>query len=123
MVDVMKLTDGQLKILRHMLGIDMPDVKDPKPYRDYYCAKRGDENLAELEILGAVRLYRQCQTYDWYCCTECGRAAAIASHKRIRLPKGKRLYRRFLDMRGVIQNITFKEFLTEKQYDATRRSA
>lgn len=76
----MKLTDEQLQILRHMLGIDKPAVRVPDPYRDYYCAMRGDAGLAELEQLGAVRMYRQCEHYDWYTTTAAGRSAAIASH-------------------------------------------
>ena len=42
----MNLTDEQLQTLRHMLGIDKPDEREPEPYRDYYCASRGDANLA-----------------------------------------------------------------------------
>lgn len=38
----MNLNDEHLRILRHMLGVDLPEVKKPKPYRDYYCANRGN---------------------------------------------------------------------------------
>ena len=38
----MNLAAEQLRILRHMLGIDLPAVKAPVPYRDYYCASRGE---------------------------------------------------------------------------------
>lgn len=117
------LTDEQTRILRHMLGIDLPDVKNPKPYRDYYCANRGDEQLAELARLGAVHLYSQHGGYDWYCCTDIGCAAAFASHERIRLPKAKRIYRRFLDVKNGISDLTFKKFLTAPEFAQTRRDA
>jgi hypothetical protein len=117
------LIDEQLRILRHMLGIDLPDVRAPRPYRDYYCANSGDERLQELALLGAVRLYRQRDGYDWYCCTDAGRAAAFESHKRIRLPKAKRIYRRFLNVRDACQDLTFRQFLTSPEFAQTRRDA
>jgi hypothetical protein len=119
----MKLTDEQNRILRHMLGIDLPDVKEPKPYRNYYCANCDDDQLAELARLGAVRLYSRRDGYDWYCCTDAGRAAAFASHKRIRLPKAKRIYSRFLDVKDALCDLTFREFLTAPEFAQTRRDA
>lgn len=112
----MNLTDEQLQTLRHMLGIDKPDERTPEPYRDYYCASRGDAELAELAQLGAVRLYRQCEHYDWYCTTGAGRAAALASHRKIRL----RIYNKYLDIADVHVDLTFREFLTSPTYADAR---
>jgi len=106
----------QLRILRHMLGIDRPDVMNPKPYRDYYCANPGDQALHELARLGAVRLYDTRGGYEWFTCTEVGRAAAIASHRIIRYSRGAMRYSRFLDMREVCPDLTFRQFLTDPQY-------
>ena len=39
----MKLTDDQLDTLRHMLGINTPNDRIPRPYRNYYCADKGEE--------------------------------------------------------------------------------
>lgn len=119
----MKLTDEQLRILRHMLGIDLPREREPEPYRDYYCASRGDAELAELARLGAVRLFRQCEHYDWYCTTETGRAAAIASHRRIRYPKPRRVYCKFLQVSDAFPDLTFREFLTNPDFAETRAKA
>lgn len=119
----MNLTDEQLQTLRHMLGIDKPDERAPKPYRDYYCASRGDADLAELARIGAVRLYRQCEHYDWYCTTDAGRAAAIASHQKIRRPKSKRIYSKYLDIADVHADLTFREFLTSPAYADARATA
>lgn len=119
----MKLNDAQLQTLRHMLGIDKPDERAPEPYRDYYCASRGDADMAELARLGAVRLYRQCEHYDWYTTTDAGRAAAIASHRKIRLPKSKRIYSRYLDVSDVHAGLTFHEFLTSPDYAESRAAA
>lgn len=117
------LTANQLQTLRHMLGIDDPYAKTPQPYRDYYCANRGDENLHELARIGAVRLYSQRDGYDWYCCTDVGRAAAMASHKTIRKSKGSRLYSKFLDVRDCFPDLTFRQFLTEPDFKETRQNA
>ena len=119
----MKLTDEQLQTLRHMLGIDKPDERAPEPYRDYYCASRGDVYLAELARIGAVRLYRQCEHYDWYTTTDAGRAAAIASHRKIRLRKSARVYSRYLDIADVHADLTFREFLTSPDYASARAAA
>ena len=119
----MNLTDEQLQTLRHMLGIDKPDERAPEPYRDYYCASRGDAELAEMARIGAVRLYRQCEHYDWYCTTDAGRAAAINSHRKIMLPKSKRIYSKYLDIADVHAGLTFREFLTSPDYAEARAAA
>jgi hypothetical protein len=121
--EIMNLTDEHLRLLRHMLGINKPEVRSPTPYRDYYCANRGDPDLQALADLGAVRRYRQCDDYDWYTTTEAGRAAAIASHRRIRLPKRKRVYAVYLDIRDVRPDLSFREFLTSPDYASARSAA
>lgn len=119
----MKLSKEHLKILRHMLGINKPEARNPIPYRDYYCAPKGDTELQALATLGAVALYRQCEVYDWYRTTEAGKAAAIASHKQIRMPKAKRVYREFLRRTDVFPDLTFKQFLTDPYFRDVRAAA
>lgn len=119
----MSPTDEQLRILRHMLGIDRPEEKDPTPYRNYYCASREAAALQELAELGLVEKFATGRHYDWYRCTELGKAAALASHRRIRLPKSARLYRRFLRLRDVLPGLTFREFLTCADYAEVRHDA
>jgi len=112
------LNPEQLRILRHMLGIDRPDMDEPKPYRDYYCASPDDPSMVELERIGAVRKYDNRGDYAWYTCTPEGRAAGIASHKTIRYPAAKRRYIRFLDIRECCPDLTFSQFLTDPRYRA-----
>lgn len=122
----MNLTKEQLRILRHMLGIDNPWVAKPEPTRDYYCANPGYQEIIELERLGAVTCYRRADShtkYDWYCCTDEGRAAAFASHKIIRYSKAKRVYRKYLELKDCLPDLTFKLFLTDAEFSETRRSA
>lgn len=119
----MELSHSQLATLRHMLGIDKPDEARPEPYRNYYCANPGDEELAALEAAGAVERYSTQGGYWWYRTTSAGRAAAITSHRTIRLPKAKRIYARFLDVKDAISDLTFRDFLTSPQYAEIRRAA
>ncbi len=63
------------------------------------------------------------QQYCWYRCTELGKSAALASHRRIRLPKPKRLYRRFLKLGDVFPELSFREFLTSAEYAEVRHDA
>jgi hypothetical protein len=112
----MDLNPYQLRTLRHMLGIDKPEDDRPKPYRNYYCANPGEAEMKELERLGAIELYDTRGDYEWWRCTEAGRAAAIASHKTIRYSAAKRRYIRFLDLRDCCPDLTFHQFLTDPRY-------
>ena len=120
---MLTLTDEQLYTLRHMLGINTPDEAKPEPYRDYYCAYPGDPKLTQLAEIGAVRLYSTRGRYDWYCCTDAGREAAIRSHRTIRNTKSQRVYSSFLSARDVYPDLTFKAFLTDEYFRDARRNA
>lgn len=119
------LTDDQLDTLRHMLGINTPDDRVPRPYRDYAAVNAGDAEFAELARIGAVERYtpRVASQYDYYRCTEAGRAAAMASHRTIRRTKAQRVYSKFLDVKECLQDLTFREFLTDSEFAETRRDA
>jgi hypothetical protein len=117
------MTDAQLDVLRHMLGINDPWHAEPKPHRDYYCANPGDPVLHELARLGAVRLYSPRGRYEWFTTTEAGRAAALASYSKIQKPKGARVYARFLDTCDVWPELTFREFLVRPVFAEARRAA
>lgn len=114
------LSAAQLSTLRHMLGINTPEVSKPWPYRNYYCASPGQPEMAELARVGAVELYATRGGYEWFRCTDAGKAAAIASHRSIRYPEARRRYIRFLDVRECCPDLTFREFLTDPRYRATQ---
>lgn len=113
----------QAQILRHMLGIDKPEARVPVPYRDYYCASRGDTVLAAMAAAGLVECYRRDEHYDWYTTTEAGRTLAFRSHRASRNPKAKRVYLRFLSISDVYPGLTFREFLTRPEFADARRHA
>lgn len=126
MAEALTLTPEQEHILRHMLGIDDPAVRDPKPNRDYYCANPDDHELRELERLGLVKQYQACDTserYEWFTTTDAGKAAAFASQARTRYPKKKRVYLKFLHISDCCPDLTFREFLTSPHFAEARRSA
>lgn len=114
----MELNIEQLRVLRHMLGIDKPWEDNPKPYRDYYCANPGDPTMVKLVRVGAVRIYDTRGGYEWYTCTAEGRAAGIASFKTIQYSPSKRRYSRFLDLRECCPDLTFREFLKNPRYSS-----
>jgi hypothetical protein len=120
------LSKRHLDTLRHMLGINDPSVGRPKPHRDYAAVNPGDAEFAELTALGAVERYRCASSgfpYDYYRCTDAGRAAAMASHKDIRWSKSKRIYSKFLEVRDALGDVSFKEFLTNSEFKQTRDAA
>lgn len=111
--------------LRHMLGIDRPNERNPKPYRDYYCACPGDPEIEAMAALGLVERYepRTPSEWHWYRTTHAGREAAFASHRATVYPKAKRVYLRYLSAADAYPGLTFREFLTHARFAEDRRSA
>ena len=116
-------TTEQLDTLRHMLGINDRYAKQPRPYRDYYAAPRGDVAMWSMAIAGLVERHAVDRYYDWYRTTEAGRAAALASHRQIRASREKRRYRKFLEVRDCWPDLTFQQFLTDPELREMRRNA
>lgn len=119
----MELTADQLHTLRHMLGINTPERKIPKPYRNYAAVNPGDIKFLELERLGAVEPYHTFNQYVYYRCTEAGKLAAMRSFRDIRYSRSRRRYIAFLDIRDSYQDLTFKEFLTHPYWKDLRDEA
>lgn len=119
----MKLTDEQLRILRHMLGIDVDDATNPPEYRDYYCANPGDAELHAMVTLGLVRLYATRGGYEWFTTTDTGKSAARLSQRAMLLPKPKRVYRRWLSVSDALPDLTFRDFLTRSEFADIRKAA
>ena len=123
----MKLSKDQLYTLRHMLGINTPDDRIPRPYRNYAAVNPGDKEFAELERLGAVEMREPAtpgrSLYDYFVCTEAGRLAAMRSHHTIRHSKSKRRYAKWLDISDCFPDLTFKDFLTREQFREARENA
>jgi len=127
----MTMTDAQLHTLRHMLGINTPNDRVPKPYRNYAATVPGDPEYLALENRGAVEKYYNGFAFEfpfptdyvYYRCTDAGKLAAMRSHREIRKTKSKRVYARFLDISDSFAELTFKQFLTDPQFADTRRDA
>jgi len=118
-----KLTEEQADSLRHMLGINRPDVRSPRPTRDYAAMSHGDQHWTQLEALGLVERYAIDEHYVWLRTTAAGREAAFASHRQIRLSRSARRYARYLDLCDAVPNLTFRDFLTHPQFAQIRRQA
>ncbi len=119
-------TRDQLHTLRHMLGINTPDDRVPKPYRDHYAAYPGDPELAAMAAAGLVELVRgpvPGMPYDCYRCTFEGRALAMRSHRDIRRGKAQRVYSAYLRVSDAFADLTFREFLTAPDFRDTRTQA
>jgi hypothetical protein len=120
------LTKDQLHTLRHMLGINTPDDRIPKPYRNYAAVNPGDPDFLELEKLGVIKKCASAKPgvteYDYYRCTDEGRLAAMRSHRDIRKPKSSRRYSMYLDISDLYPDLTFKEFLTDPYFKDLRNN-
>jgi hypothetical protein len=117
-----------MNTLRHMLGINTPHHKEPKPYRNHAAVNPGNQEFQKLEKQGLVEkmgpvadgLYPKLQFYR---CTETGKALAMSSHRSIRLKKAARVYRLYLDLSDTDSELTFKEFLINPAYAEMKREA
>ena len=115
----------QLDHLRHMLGINDPYKRVPKPYRNHAAVNPGDPEWLELERLGMVERYqpRGPSDYHYYRCTDMGKLAAMRSHRTIRKTKAQRRYSAFLDISDCMPDTTFKEFLIAPEFADIRANA
>ena len=122
----MELSKDHLHTLRHMLGINTPHDRIPRPYRNYAAISPGDSEFEELERIDVVEKYRSCDPttqYDWFQCTEAGKLAAMRSHKDIRQTKAQRRYSKFLDLCDCYPDLTFYEFLINPEFAEIREDA
>lgn len=125
------LTESDLDTLRHMLGWQRRDQKEPLDGRNSYCAEPGDEDLTRLEQLGLVQCTRRAglpgifQEYDCFVATELGKAMARKSFYQRREGKAKRVYSAWLTVADVWPDWTFGDFLKSTHPDvvAVRRNA
>ena len=115
------LTDHQLDILRHMLGINDSTKREATPFRNHYVTGPDDHVLVGLERIGMVQREKSpawsADGDAWYTCTEAGIAEAVKSFRAIRYPRDKRRYIRWLEISDVLPDLTFGEFLTSKDPD------
>lgn len=124
----MELNADQLHMLRHMLGINTPTHRRPRPYRNHAAVIPGDPRFLALEAAGAVARCRRAGDapgfeYDYYACTPAGREAAMRSHRDIRFPKKKHTYARYLSLRDALPDLSFREFLVDPDYSDIRKEA
>lgn len=104
------LTADHVHILQHSLGLDR-DHRDP--WRNYYAAEDGDpalEALVSLDLMTRGRLLPDGQGLRYYHVTDVGIGAALA-----RLPprrsRASQRFRRFLNARDAMPDLTFRDFL------------
>lgn len=121
----MELSPREEDTLRHMLGVNDPYKRDPKPYRNHYVA--GSEDVPRLERLASLGLVVKRPTRltedPLYVATEAGIQVALESQKSIRKPKAARVYHTYLDISDLCSELTFKKFLTDPQFAEARRNA
>lgn len=120
----MSLTAKDLDTLRHMVGLNdrwaVVDESKP-PWRNYFCASPGDEQMARLVALGMVERYSVSGGYEWFQCLAAGLDAARQSFKTIQPSKASRRYAKFLDLHDVNPDLTFRQFLTAPEFAEARR--
>jgi len=108
-----------------MLGVNDPSQRWFMPYRNYAAVRPGDPEFVELARLGMVERFDGTflSRDHWYQCTPAGIEAARKSFRKFRLPKSKRRYQAFLDLRDVLPDLTFHEYLTTPDFAESRAEA
>lgn len=109
----MKITDRQLEILQHSLGVD--EYGQGAMYRNFFCAGGDDEpTCRELVDMGLMRQHKTTETYPYFNCSvtdEGKKAVREQSPKPPKLSRSQKRYREFLN---VDSDITFGEWLKMK---------
>lgn len=118
-------TPRQIQILRHSLGLSDPYAKNE--YRNYYVAGEGHHGWDDLLALEAAGLMRRTRNSIppvgdvTFTVTDAGKRLARAHAPKI--SRGKRMYRKFLDVSDCAPDLTFREFLTSPDYADSRAEA
>lgn len=118
----MSVTDRQLEILQHALGVDQ--FGQGRQYRNHFCAGEADvEDCKALVAAGLMKRHQTTELFPYYnaSVTEIGvQYVAENSPKPPKLTRGQLRYRRYLDVADAY-DCTFREFLDiEKERLACR---
>lgn len=91
------MTDEQLQVLRHSLGLDQNGHGNQ--YRNYYCDRTGGSpvivGLCKLGLMVSGNKINDGRDQYFYV-TEAGRLAALKDVKPIKMSKGRKRYLAFL---------------------------
>jgi len=81
--------------------------------------------MSDKTMVARYRLGKAEKKYDYFSRTGTGSAAAMAmaNDRPIRVSKLKRGYWRFLEVRDVIADLSFRDFLVGSAYAQVRRDA
>lgn len=116
------MIDKPLDMLRHMLGLKAwvwADEPRKPPHRNYAAIGHDDPMFLRMQAEGLVERYRRCDQYDWWTCTDAGKAAAHASVEIRKRTRAARRYDRWLDISDCL-GITFGEYLKSKDPDIVK---
>ena len=107
------LTEGQLGILQHALGLDQHG--QGRAYRNHFCAGGDDESICRsLVEMGYMQQHSTTEVFLYFNCsvTETGKAAVRReSPKPPKLSRSQRRYREFL---GEDSGLRFGEWLKRR---------
>lgn len=70
------MSDAQLDILRHSLGIQQKNGRWTTEYRNYYNTAPGCSGFFDVEHLVSLGLMEPCG-HNYFCVTEAGRKVAM----------------------------------------------
>lgn len=118
MTDTDSLTEDQVSMLMHMLGLDTQHFSDPDCYRNYAAVEAGTkthkmfQSMEEQGIVEHTSHPDEVYDYHFYRATEEGKALALKLYQKNLGTRAERRYRRFLNLQDVRPELTFKEFLT-----------
>lgn len=116
MDDLPKLPKEQLDTLCHMLGLS-EGVREP--CRNYFAAEPYDKEMEELRKKGLVEKWFVRWGLQYYRATPYGICAALCHHQHVKLSKGQRRYRTWLNLNDAIQ-VSFRDFLTLPEFAEIR---
>jgi hypothetical protein len=116
MGEAMKLTESQLHILQHTLGLDQ--YGRGKEYRNHFCAGVNDEKVCrELVEMGCMQQHQTTKLLPYFNCsvTDWGRMKMHEqSPEPPRLSKSKKRYLEYIEVADCFES--FRHWLAYKQH-------
>jgi hypothetical protein len=117
------LTPKQIHILQHSLGISKPH---DKPYRNFYAVYSDSDGIRDLELLVEKGLMINSGSSPvnsdmvYYQVSDAGRKVAFDQLPKDTRTRAQKRYEKYLDIRDVWSDLTFKEFLIDPYFKEAR---
>ena len=124
--DTDSLTEDQVSMLMHMLGLSEQHFSDPDCYRNHAAVEAGTEthemfqSMEEQGIVKHTGSPDKVYDYHFYSATKESKTLALKLYQKNLGTRAERRYKRFLSLQDVHPELTFRAFLMDDYWREAR---